>query len=79
MLVVALAGAALATALFAPPRSNGQATVDDPALTLLLNDVAAQQAVLADNQTKIDIKLAAIGENLRLARIYSGRVGGKAR
>ena len=77
LLVVALAGAALASALLAPPRSIGQAAVDDPQLTLLLNDVTAQQAAVADNQTKIDAKLAAIAENIRLARIYVGRGGGK--
>ena len=34
---------------------------------------AAQQAIIADNQTKIDAKLATIGENVRQARIYAGR------
>ena len=77
LLAVALAGAAFASALLAPSRSNGQAAADDPALTLLFNDVSAQQAELADNQSKIEAKLAAIGENLRLARIYVGRGGGK--
>ena len=77
LVAVALAGAALASALVAPPRSIGQAAVDDPILTLLLNDVTAQQASLAENQAKIDLKLAAIAENLRLGRIYVGRGGGK--
>jgi hypothetical protein len=77
LLVVALAGAAVASTLLAPTRSHGQAAVDDPALTVLLNDVTSQQATLAENQAKIDVKLAAIGESLRLARIYVGRGGGK--
>ena len=80
LLVAALAGAALASALLAPAQSNGQAAavvVDDPVVNALLIDVAAQQAVQAENQAKIDLKLAAIGENLRLARIYVGRGGGK--
>jgi hypothetical protein len=77
VLTVALASVALASALLAPPRSSGQAAVDDPALTALLNEVTTQQATVADNQTKIDAQLAAIGENLRLARIYVGRGGGK--
>jgi hypothetical protein len=76
-LVAAIAGVAFASALLAPPRSSGQAATDDPILTALIGDVTAQQVVLAENQTKMDVKLAAIGENLRLARIYSGRVGGK--
>jgi len=75
--VVALAGTAFASALLAPLRSSGQAAGDDPALTAILTAVTAQQATLAENQAKIDLKLAGIGENLRLARIYVGRGGGK--
>ena len=43
----------------------------------VVREVQAQQAILADNQTKIDAKLAAIAEQLRVARIYSTRSGGK--
>jgi hypothetical protein len=39
--------------------------------------MTTQQATITDNQAKIDAKLAAIAENLRLARIYAGRAGGK--
>lgn len=41
------------------------------------HEVQAQQASIAENQTKIDEKLAAIAEQLRVARIYSARTGGK--
>lgn len=77
LLVTALGVAVLAGALLTPTKSSGQAGADDSALTALLNDVTAQQATLADNQTKIDAKLATIGENLRLARIFVSRGGGK--
>jgi len=71
-----------------PPPSNGQAAPapaagapaaagEDPAMTIVLNDVVSQQAMIADNQMKIDAKLATISESLRLARIYVGRGGGK--
>lgn len=74
----ALAVAALGSALVAPQRSNGQAALpDDPALLQLLTDVTAQQAALVENQARIDAKLATIGENIRLSRIYVGRGGGK--
>jgi hypothetical protein len=43
----------------------------------VVREVQAQQAALADNQAKIDAKLAAIAEQLRVARIYSTRSGGK--
>ena len=76
--VVALAVAALAIALGTPSHSNGQAAAgDDPVLTALIADLTAQQLAVDDNQNKIDAKLAAIAENLRLARIYVGRGGGK--
>ena len=70
---MALAVAAIAAAILVPTSSVGQAGGDDPALTALVNEVAAQQATIIDNQTKIDTKIAAVGENIRLARIYAGR------
>ena len=69
------AGGALARAALDPAARRPR---DDPALTALLNDVTAQQATIAENQAKIDAKLAAIAENVRLARIFVGRGGGKA-
>ena len=36
-------------------------------------EITKQQATIADNQTKIDEKLAAIGEDIRVGRIYVGR------
>ena len=59
-------------ALFTPTHSGGQ-TGDEILTTQLLNEVTAQQATIADNQTKIDTKLASVAENIRLARIYAGR------
>jgi hypothetical protein len=40
-------------------------------------EVKDQQAAIAENQAKIDAKLATIAEDLRVARIYSSRSGGK--
>ncbi len=42
-------------------------------------ELTAQQVVATENQTKIDEKLAAIAEAVRLARIFVARGGGKAR
>ena len=77
--VPALGLSALAAILLAPMPSKGEAAADDPALVALLTEVAAQQAVIADNQTKIDAKLATIGESVRVARIFVSRGGGKAK
>ena len=58
-------------ALFAPVHSGGQ-TGEEINMTQLLNEVTTQQAAIADNQAKIDAKLASVGENIRQARIYAG-------
>ena len=59
-------------ALFAPMHSGGQ-TGEEINTTQLLTEVTTQQATIADNQAKIDTKLASIGENIRQARIFAGR------
>lgn len=70
-----------AIALFAgmalPRESVGQATTNEELqITQALADVAAQQTIIAENQTKIDEKVAAVAEEVRLARIFAGRTGG---
>jgi hypothetical protein len=42
-------------------------------LLALLKQVQAQQAQIADNQTKIESKIAEVIESVRVARIYSKR------
>ena len=46
---------------------------DQAQLAALAKEVQAQQTAIAENQKKIDEKTAAIGEALRVARIYAGR------
>jgi len=72
--------AALAAAAFFPARSTGQAPgADDAQVQQLILDVAAQQKILGENQTKLEEKAAAIAEEVRLARIFAGRAGGKVK
>lgn len=61
---------------FAFPRSTQGDQTYDPALSTLVDDLQTQQKTLADNQAKIDAKLATITESLRQARIFVSR-GGK--
>jgi hypothetical protein len=65
----------LATALLAISASVAQ--TPDPnqeaKLLALIKDVQTQQAQLAENQAKIEEKLAAVSESVRTARIYSKR------
>jgi Ni,Fe-hydrogenase I large subunit len=71
---------ALATATLLPRESSGQAGAQEEALIQqVLADLAAQQTQLVDNQVKIDEKVALIAEEVRQARIYAGRAGGKAK
>jgi hypothetical protein len=48
---------------------------DQQQVIALAKEVQAQQIAIAENQKKIDEKMAAIAEALRLARIYAGRGG----
>ena len=68
-IIVASVLAALPLAAQAPDPKN------DQELAALIKEVAAQQAEIADNQTKIDAKLAELAETMRVARIFAGRTG----
>jgi HAMP domain-containing protein len=63
--VVVLSGSAFS--------AEAPADRDQQQLAALAKEVQAQQAAIADNQKKIDEKMTAIAEALRLARIYAGR------
>jgi hypothetical protein len=47
----------------------------DPQVAALIKEVHLQQTAIAENQAKIDEKLAAVTEAIRVARIYSSRSG----
>jgi outer membrane lipoprotein-sorting protein len=53
--------------------ADSQAERDQQQMAALTKEIQTQQAAIADNQKKIDEKTAAIGEALRVARIYAGR------
>lgn len=72
-IVPALATAGLAVAILLPTRSQGEVGPEDPAFANLLKDVAAQQVTIGENQAKIDEKLAAIADDVRLARAFTAR------
>lgn len=80
-LALTLAGCALlAAAAFFPQRSAGQADAAEEAqVQQLLAEITAQQKILAENQVKADEKVAAVAEEVRLARIFAGRAGGKVK
>jgi hypothetical protein len=53
--------------------AQGPAATDDKELQTLIEQVRTQQQRIADNQTKIDEKLAGVLEAVRQARIFAGR------
>jgi hypothetical protein len=73
LLVPALGAAGLAVAILTPIPSQGEVGPDDPAFINLLREVATQQTTITDNQKNIDDKLAAIAEDVRLARAFAAR------
>jgi uncharacterized protein YfcZ (UPF0381/DUF406 family) len=71
--------AVLAAAVLLPRESAGQALTDAEAAQVqqVLAELTAQQKIIAENQAKIDEKVAAVAEEVRVARIFAGRAGGK--
>jgi hypothetical protein len=63
-----------ARAADAPGASQQQAQQ----LLAVAKEVQIQQVAIAENQVKIDAKLATIADHLRIARIFSSRGGGGA-
>jgi prefoldin subunit 5 len=47
------------------------------ALIAAVDVLKKQQSEIGDNQSKIDAKIAELTENIRLARLYMSRAGGK--
>ncbi len=64
------------TLFVSPLRTHGQSEAQGNQIDLLLQEVGQQQITIANNQAIIDEKLAAIDENLRVARIFVSRAGG---
>ncbi|MGZ4965983.1 MAG: hypothetical protein ACXWFY_06535 [Chthoniobacterales bacterium] len=71
LLPLACIAALLATQLNAADPAIPQ---EQPVATAI-KEIQAQQAQIADNQAKIDAKLATVIEAVRQARIYSSRGG----
>jgi hypothetical protein len=57
----------------APIAAQAPASKDDQELLALIKEVQAQQSQIAQNQVKIEAKLADVAEALRVARIFASR------
>ena len=64
--------------LVAAPAAEAPSTQQQALQVLAVaKEVQGQQVAIAENQAKIDAKLATVAEAVRVARIYSARGGGK--
>ena len=75
-LIWGIGAAALIGAVCIPGSLSGQAAGDEQAIAQLVTEITGQQAKITANQQAMDQKIAAIEENLRLARIFVSRGGG---
>jgi hypothetical protein len=64
---------ALTLFLFSPGGAQTPDASKEERLQTLIKEVQTRQAQIADNQTKIDSKLADIAETMRQARLFAGR------
>ena len=71
------AGAVLLLLLLAPAPTQGDTAAEVAATAALLDDLALQQTKLVENQAKMDEKIAQIAEEVRQARLFVARGGGK--
>jgi hypothetical protein len=61
--------------LAAPMAAQAPDAQNEQRLLALLKEVQIQQAQMAENQGKIEAKLADLTETIRVARIFAGRAG----
>ena len=73
--IISTATLAVMALLIASGTAQTPANKDDEQVLTLAKEVHAQQAQIADNQGKIDTKLAELAEAIRVARIFAGRSG----
>jgi hypothetical protein len=57
-------------------QGQGPGPRDEANVLALVQELKVRQVQIADNQAKIDAKLADLEESIRTARIFVGRTGG---
>lgn len=70
-----LPAAFIALMLAAPMAAQAPDAKDQQQLVSLLQEVKTQQAQMADNQAKIEAKMAELAETIRVARLFAGKAG----
>jgi hypothetical protein len=67
--------ALIAAMTAAPIVAQAPPSKDDQELLTLIKEVQTQQAQIAENQTKIEAKMAELAETIRVARLFAGKAG----
>jgi hypothetical protein len=70
-----LPAAFIVVLLAAPMAAQAPDAQNEQRLLALLKEVQIQQAQMAENQGKIETKLADLAETIRVARIFAGKAG----
>jgi ABC-type transporter MlaC component len=70
-----LAISCLMLATLSALRAAEPAAPQDAQVVAAMKEIQAQQAQIADNQAKIEAKMAVIAEAVRMAKIYASRAG----
>lgn len=60
-----------------PAAEAPNASQPEQQILAAVRELQNQQVTMAENHAKIEAKVAALAETLRVARIYSSRAGGK--
>ncbi|MFN2508127.1 MAG: hypothetical protein ABR589_05085 [Chthoniobacterales bacterium] len=69
------ATASLLLVVFGSTNAAEPAGTPEQQLAALVKEIQAQQALIVENQAKIDAKLVTVAEAVRVAKIYSSRAG----
>ena len=71
----AIVGMGLLTVPLLPAVEPVPNEAEQQQILAVMKEIRTQQATIAENRAKIDEKLAAVAEAIRVARIYSSRGG----
>jgi ribosomal protein S5 len=73
LLALAALLAAGVNSILSPAQAQSESVAAIKATADAIQTLQDQQKTIADNQAKIDTKLATIAENVRVARLYAAR------
>lgn len=79
LLLAGLGAVAIAGAALSPQQGIAQDANEQQQIAQIVAEIAKQQTQIVANQKLIDEKIAAVTENLRLAKIFVSRGGGASK